>query len=235
MSHIIEWLKENKTQRHNYPFFFMLSMFMLMLFFPVFTQSSTAKLALCTLFTIVILTSMLSIMCGNRVFIIIVSILGIPWLILAWMDCILNIKHPASDIAQAVMLCIFCALLYAMTVYKIVVESHTVTRHTIYNAVSAYLLLGLFFASIYAILALSGVNVFSTTTTENPNDLHDVWEVSAYFSYCSLTTLGLGDITPASPVSRSLTTVEAVLGPLYLSILIARLVGTYKTLHKMHD
>lgn len=234
MSHLTSWLKKGSTHKKNYPLYFMLSMFALMLCFPVFTKTETAKLALCTMFTIIILTSLLSVR-RNRIFIIVIATLGGPLLALSWLDCAISIKHPASDITEALMLCILFALLFIMTVYKIIVESHTVTKHTIYNAISAYLLLGLFFAGIYAVLALCGVDVFSIVSTKNTHDLHDVWEISAYFSYCSLTTLGLGDITPASPVSRSLTTMEAVIGPLYLSILIARLVSTYKNSHKNHD
>ena len=234
MRHFTEWLKHNRTHKQNYPFVFMLSMFALMLFFPVFTKTNTAKLALCTMFTLVIITSFLSVR-RNRIFIASVLILAVPLLILAWLDCIANIEHPASDIAQAIMLCFFFVLLFSITVYKIVSESHAVTKHTIFNAISAYLLLGLFFAGIYAVLALCGVKVFSIESTQNTTNLHDVWDISAYFSYCSLTTLGLGDVTPASPVSRSLTTIESVIGPLYLSILIARLVSTYKNSHKNQD
>ena len=48
-----------------------------------------------------------------------------------------------------------------------------------------------------------------------------------YFSYISLTTLGFGDILPASSWARSLVSLEAVIGVLYLAILMARLVGLY--------
>jgi hypothetical protein len=50
---------------------------------------------------------------------------------------------------------------------------------------------------------------------------------SLYFSYVTLTTLGYGDITPASPAARMLAVVEAVMGQLYLAVLVARLVGAY--------
>ena len=41
----------------------------------------------------------------------------------------------------------------------------------------------------------------------------------------TLTTVGYGDILPVHPVARSLAMLEAVTGPLYLAILIARLVS----------
>ena len=46
-----------------------------------------------------------------------------------------------------------------------------------------------------------------------------------YFSFVSLTTLGYGDISPATPVSRFVVYLEAIAGQLYLAIMIAGLVG----------
>ena len=46
-----------------------------------------------------------------------------------------------------------------------------------------------------------------------------------YFSFTTLTTLGYGDILPATPVARGTTVLEAFFGQLYLAILVARGVG----------
>jgi hypothetical protein len=48
-----------------------------------------------------------------------------------------------------------------------------------------------------------------------------------YFSYVTLATLGYGDITPISAYARSSAILEAVAGPMYIAVLIARLVGLY--------
>ena len=50
-----------------------------------------------------------------------------------------------------------------------------------------------------------------------------------YFSFVTLTTLGYGDIVPLSPAARALAMVEALLGQLYLTVLVARLVGLHIT------
>ena len=50
---------------------------------------------------------------------------------------------------------------------------------------------------------------------------------SAYFSFVTLSTLGYGDITPVSPAARMLATSEAVIGQMYIAVLIARLVGIH--------
>jgi len=48
-----------------------------------------------------------------------------------------------------------------------------------------------------------------------------------FFSFVTLTTLGYGDITPVSGPARSLAMVEAIVGQMYIAVLIARLVGTH--------
>jgi hypothetical protein len=45
-----------------------------------------------------------------------------------------------------------------------------------------------------------------------------------YFSFTTLTSTGFGEIVPVNPFARSMTNLEAVLGQLYLAILLARLV-----------
>jgi voltage-gated potassium channel len=40
-----------------------------------------------------------------------------------------------------------------------------------------------------------------------------------------LTTVGYGDITPATPLARTLTWIVAVSGQFYLAILVAGLIG----------
>jgi len=46
-----------------------------------------------------------------------------------------------------------------------------------------------------------------------------------YFSTTTLTTVGFGDIVPVTPVARLATGLEAIMGQLYLAVVIATLVG----------
>lgn len=48
-----------------------------------------------------------------------------------------------------------------------------------------------------------------------------------YFSFVTMTTLGYGDIIPATDSSRLLAAMQAFLGQAYIAILIAKLVGQY--------
>jgi hypothetical protein len=48
-----------------------------------------------------------------------------------------------------------------------------------------------------------------------------------YYSLTSLTTLGLGDITPVNAFARSLTVLEALLGQLFPAVVLARILTLY--------
>jgi hypothetical protein len=48
-----------------------------------------------------------------------------------------------------------------------------------------------------------------------------------YFSLVTITTVGYGDITPLGPGARAFANLEAVVGQLYLVILVAWLVGMH--------
>jgi hypothetical protein len=95
-----------------------------------------------------------------------------------------------------------------------------VTFHRIQGAVAAYLLLGVIWAHAFALVEALRPGAFS-----GPVNPADGPRSFFYFSFVTLTTVGYGDILPVHPTARSLAVLEAVVGPLYLAILIARLVS----------
>ena len=54
-----------------------------------------------------------------------------------------------------------------------------------------------------------------------------------YFSFVTMTTLGYGDVTPISSTAKSTTIIIAVAGQLYLTILVAMLVGKFLSKPKL--
>ncbi len=46
-----------------------------------------------------------------------------------------------------------------------------------------------------------------------------------YYSLVTLSTLGYGDVVPTLPLARSLASIEAIVGQLYLAVLVATLVA----------
>lgn len=98
-----------------------------------------------------------------------------------------------------------------------------VTLHIIFAAVSVYLLLGICWSSIFVL-----IERFIPGSFNMPGDTAMITTSTfTYFSFVTLTTLGYGDITPVSSEARALATIEAVLGQIYMTVLIAWLVGVY--------
>jgi hypothetical protein len=95
-----------------------------------------------------------------------------------------------------------------------------VTFHRIQGGIAAYLLLGLIWAEAFGLVEMLRPGAFSgpADVTRGPRG----W---VYFSFITLTTVGYGDIVPVHPAARSLAILEAVTGPLYVAILLARLVS----------
>jgi len=99
-------------------------------------------------------------------------------------------------------------------------------HNTICGAICVYLLIGVVFALLY--LTCLEVNPngisFEHVVKVTPNEKERLSRL-IYFSMCTLTTLGYGDIVPVARFTRTLAWLEAVTGQLYLAILVARLVG----------
>ena len=88
-------------------------------------------------------------------------------------------------------------------------------------ALDAYLLAGLLFGVCYWVLEMTWPGSFA------PVSGHFDLPRAIYFSLVTLTTLGYGDVIPASELARGLAGVEAVSGQMYLAVLVARLVSLY--------
>lgn len=101
-----------------------------------------------------------------------------------------------------------------------------VTVHRIVGAVALYLLIGLTFAGLFAILGILIPRAFSgLALADNPALASNV----IYFSFVTLTSVGYGDIVPVHPIARSLCNVETIIGQLYPATLLARLVSLQLT------
>jgi hypothetical protein len=102
-----------------------------------------------------------------------------------------------------------------------------ITAGHLYTAGSIYLLLVLLFFALYSCIAAIYPDAFEKTsggttgTTGNSIDL-------LYFSMCTLTTVGYGDIVPVRPLARMLAGLEATTGVLYVAITVSLLVSGYK-------
>lgn len=104
-------------------------------------------------------------------------------------------------------------------------HQRSVTRDTLYQAVSVYLLLGLIGAAAYALLELAAPGSFGFRDGSPGGEAR--FDRFLGFSFTTLTTLGYGNIAPATPRADAVSTLQAVVGQIYLAVVIARLVAIH--------
>lgn len=98
-----------------------------------------------------------------------------------------------------------------------------VTIQRLQGAVAAYLLIAMMFAAAYTWVSLLQPDAFAGAASVAGT--HGTIQEFVYFSFVTLTTTGYGDIAPHSAVARSLAMLEALIGQMFPSILLARLVS----------
>jgi uncharacterized membrane protein len=98
---------------------------------------------------------------------------------------------------------------------------------TVFGALCIYLLVGFTFASVYGMVAVIQPKAFYLDPLTNLHTIPDRFDF-IYYSFATMTSLGAAGMTPVSSPARSLTVIEAILGILYLAVLIAGLMGTYR-------
>ncbi len=91
------------------------------------------------------------------------------------------------------------------------------------GAVCIYEMLGLIWAVMFVCIAQISPTAFAGTSFDAADPFWDF----VYYSFVTLTTLGYGDVTPHSALAKSLAYMEALIGQLYIAILIAALVGSH--------
>ncbi len=127
------------------------------------------------------------------------------------------VKYITYTFSTFVLLIVTGVLIYQ------VVNSKFITSKVIIETISGYLLLGvvLFFLNLMVLANNPDAILFGYD--DNSEKFSDV----IYYSYITISTIGYGEITPVSPVARSLSIFFGVISQLYLALIIAFILGKY--------
>jgi len=119
-----------------------------------------------------------------------------------------------------ILLSIGMLLIFAQLMIKSFLARGNAWDHRIAAAIAVYLLIGLIWARLYELVALMAPGAFRVPEGEPLNSTNLV-----YFSFVTLATLGYGDFAPVNMVARNMAVLEAIMGQLYMVLLVSRLVS----------
>lgn len=150
------------------------------------------------------------------------ALLALAGIVLRW----LRLAMPTPEVIGAglALALLFMFFLTLANVIKVFRDEGTVNGERVTGAVAVYLLVGLTFAYLYALLLQLLPGAFNMVVRPGFDDSIQM-ESFTYFSFITLTTLGYGDITPVHPTARMFVAIQALFGQLYPATLLARLVS----------
>lgn len=153
---------------------------------------------------------------------IIILVVAIPFLVLDGLDFFMT-SRPLMIIELGLGSLLYFYIILLMV--KHLLSIRVVTADMIYCAISTYLLIGIAWAGIFEILEIASPGSFSS---KQEIDL-------LYFSFVTLTTLGFGDILPVSLLANRFVVFEAIMGSIYMAVIVAMIVGRYMSMQAKRD
>jgi voltage-gated potassium channel len=196
-------------------------MLLLMLLFPFLEESAYGPPVMQLIYSFVLISALYAVAKNRWVFRLGIVLLGAGLVAHWWM---IMASSPVSVVAG-----ILCGIIFfcfiALGLLFHVFGHEQVTGDTIAGAICVFLLIGIIWA-----LAFQGIYFFDHQAFNNVTGASFTPAATVdlvYFSFATLTTLGYGDISPIASSARMFAVTEAIFGQIYLTVLVARLVGLY--------
>lgn len=212
------------TKKVTLPRFTYLGLLSFIIFFfvvaPFFSKGAYTRLVL-DLSLISLLAFSVYICSNNKKYFAVAIVLAFP--------ALLRLYYFNSEIDEITL--IFNCLFFSFTIFVLIRFLFTttyVTTDVICAAISVYFLLGVFCGIIFTLLEYMLPGSFTLQQQVSDSSFYSAFGPDLiYFSFVTLTTSGYGDIVPLSQPAKFLSILEAVMGQLYLTIMIARLIGMH--------
>ena len=191
-----------------------------MMVVPMVSLSRAGQLALALVFVLTLILGA-TVIIQRRVVVYLVAALATSTF---GVDLISGVRPSHRLAALDTTLKLACLSILVLMTLKRTLRPGRVTVYRVFGGIAGYLLIGYTWTFAYQLLLLQTPGAIhfepavSETFSQQPSHL-------IYFSFVTLTTVGYGDVHPVDPAARSLAITEALVGQLYLAILIASLVG----------
>lgn len=204
---------------------FFISTLFLSTIYPFFLNSKSGIILLHILITSVLVTGIQLVSYQRKLFWI-GSVWGLIAILLTW----LVVFQANKSVSIAWSLCLLCFYSFiTICTLVLVSKSQRVTLDTILGAISGYLAIAITWAMLFYYLELVEPGSFNLPKGTQPTP-----DIFIYFSHITISSVGYGDITPATPLARSFTALLGITGQLYLAVLIGILIGIYLSHDSSH-
>ena len=107
--------------------------------------------------------------------------------------------------------------------FREIFKTKIIDSHIISSAISIYVLIGIFWYLLFMFLLMVDPDSFDIRNFNPEMVSIDM----IYFSFTTLTTLGYGDITPLSYTAKMWSITEAMMGVMFLAVMISRVVSLF--------
>ena len=202
--------------------YLLISLILLLLLFPIVSEVFIERVIFDIFLSFVLLSAVYTVSRKKHV-LTIALLLSIPTFAGMWSTYVLkNIYLTLVGWSFAIAFFGFIGIIVLSDVLK----AEKVTTDTIHAAICVYLLIGVTWALLYSVM--EGIRPGSFLIEHSQvTSVSEYMPHFLYYSFVTLTTLGYGDITPLTPLAKTLSYMEAVTGQIYIAVLIARLVGLH--------
>lgn len=222
-------MKKNFLHAKSATLFLCGTLFFLLFFGSVLNKSEVMLIFLLGLSTKIVVHKKI-----KRYFLIFLACLLVPlfFIFLAYFLGLLEANDQRTLTAIALHMGIIAFLaLYAIESLEEMMSSYQATFTEVIGALNTYIIFGLIYGEVYAMVAYFQKDAFSITEKIHAAAIHrspiyDSWPYM-YFSFVTQTTLGFGDITPVSHLAQVLTISQGIFGQFYIAIVLAYLLHNY--------
>jgi ion channel len=152
-------------------------------------------------------------------------ILALAVAVLEWFSQHLGLRI-ATTVARGLAILFFVLIVISLVVQ--IARTRNVTSAVIIDSINGYLLLGLMFTLMVGLIMLYRPDAYNLPAMKSgAQSQGSPFSDYVYYTFVTFATLGYGDILPKLPSAKSLATLIAIVGQLYVAIIIAMLIGKY--------
>ena len=230
-SHLHPWTDLEAVthkKRNRAPFGLLLGALILFLFLvPIVGETEAGKTIVSLGFT-GILVAGLGVARQSSRFLLIAIVLIVANLVAQWVDQFIHADGSGSTVTRSLLGAAYFSYL-VIALIRLLLHEREVSVDTILGGINVYLLIAIVFAQLHSVLECLSPGAYQqggVALDQLPGAADGPPPATfLYFSFVTITTLGYGDVSPIIPVAEFLSVAEAVIGQLYIAILIGGLVA----------